>query len=332
MKVKSSFAAILALLAVSILGVTAFGQPPGAGTGQEKSRASKEQPKQTKLRTWTDSTGKYKVEAAFIELKDGKAVLRREDGKTVGVTVEKLSKADQDLVKSLAETPPREGKPKESRQLNGGAKTPLQDEASTASKEPVRANGNKTAALPKLTVSVENRAADGERARPEPVVLVSADWQTVKNPSVAIVLSFGEKVTLGTLVPTPSPFRDTDGKQATMSPEMLVTLFAGMAQAFGAITRGRVDLREGGSLEIVAWKNRLGRASACAVGFVEGGTKKERIGAQAWFCDLKSWAREDGSLQLEPHADYFSRPGRMDIYLMDGDKTLCSQSISWGGL
>ncbi|MCH7726533.1 MAG: hypothetical protein IH991_08660, partial [Planctomycetes bacterium] len=51
-------------------------------------------------RTWTDSTGTYKVQAEFVEFKDGNAVLLREDGRKVSVPVAKLSKADQDFVRA----------------------------------------------------------------------------------------------------------------------------------------------------------------------------------------------------------------------------------------
>ncbi len=44
-----------------------------------------------KLRTWTDVPGTYTVRAVLVEVKDGQAVLRRTDGKTVNVPIEKLS-------------------------------------------------------------------------------------------------------------------------------------------------------------------------------------------------------------------------------------------------
>jgi hypothetical protein len=52
-------------------------------------------------RRWTDITGRKSVEAEFVEEKDGKAFLRKGDGKVVGVALEKLSQEDQQYVKSL---------------------------------------------------------------------------------------------------------------------------------------------------------------------------------------------------------------------------------------
>lgn len=56
----------------------------------------------TQARTWIDVTGKFSVEAELVEVKDGKAILRRTDGKTTAVPIEKLSKADQEFVQQPA--------------------------------------------------------------------------------------------------------------------------------------------------------------------------------------------------------------------------------------
>jgi len=52
-------------------------------------------------RKWTDSTGQHSVQAEFVDAKDGTVRLKREDGKTISVPIDKLSKADQQYVKSL---------------------------------------------------------------------------------------------------------------------------------------------------------------------------------------------------------------------------------------
>jgi hypothetical protein len=60
-------------------------------------------------RTWTDSTGKYKIEAAFVEVKDGAVRLRRPDGRVVKLPLAKLSPADRRYVKEqLAARDPRD--------------------------------------------------------------------------------------------------------------------------------------------------------------------------------------------------------------------------------
>lgn len=52
-----------------------------------------------KERAWTDTTGKFNVTAELVDVEDGKAVLRRADGKTITVPVDKLSDADQAFLK-----------------------------------------------------------------------------------------------------------------------------------------------------------------------------------------------------------------------------------------
>jgi hypothetical protein len=54
-------------------------------------------------RTWTDKTGKHKIEAELVEVTDGVAELRKADGTTVKMPLAKLSKADQDFLKQSSD-------------------------------------------------------------------------------------------------------------------------------------------------------------------------------------------------------------------------------------
>ena len=54
-------------------------------------------------RTWTDSTGKFKVKATLVDLLDDKVQLQREDGKTVEVPLERLSAEDREAAKAIFE-------------------------------------------------------------------------------------------------------------------------------------------------------------------------------------------------------------------------------------
>jgi hypothetical protein len=85
-------------------------------------------------RTWTDSTGKHTLEAEFVEMKDGKVQLKKEDGKTITIPIEKLSDPDQEFVRSAAsrDNPDREvataatkaqGEPGRSKPQSGTAAT-----------------------------------------------------------------------------------------------------------------------------------------------------------------------------------------------------------------
>ena len=49
------------------------------------------------LRTWTDSSGKHKIEAEFVRFNENKVTLKKEDGKRITLVLSKLSDEDQDL-------------------------------------------------------------------------------------------------------------------------------------------------------------------------------------------------------------------------------------------
>ncbi|QDU92868.1 outer membrane protein assembly factor BamB family protein [Lignipirellula cremea] len=52
-------------------------------------------------REWSDATGQFKINAAFVEFKNGNVVLRTGDDKTFAVPVAKLSAADQKFVREM---------------------------------------------------------------------------------------------------------------------------------------------------------------------------------------------------------------------------------------
>ena len=71
-------------------------------------------------RTWTDSTGKFRIDAEFVSLVDGVVTLKKPDGSATGIPLEKLSRADQDFVEeSLKRTvlPKTDPKPTPSKVL-----------------------------------------------------------------------------------------------------------------------------------------------------------------------------------------------------------------------
>jgi hypothetical protein len=50
-------------------------------------------------RTWSDASGKFKIEAKFVQQKQGFVQLQKRDGKLVSIAIAKLSQADQDFLK-----------------------------------------------------------------------------------------------------------------------------------------------------------------------------------------------------------------------------------------
>jgi hypothetical protein len=56
-------------------------------------------------RTWTDSSGKFKIEAKFVSFADGKVTLEKPDGVQIKMPLEKLSADDQKFVTEQALRP-----------------------------------------------------------------------------------------------------------------------------------------------------------------------------------------------------------------------------------
>lgn len=57
------------------------------------------------VRTWSDASGRFKIEAKLVSQKDGKVKLERTDGKTIEIELAKLSEADQKYIKELKNNP-----------------------------------------------------------------------------------------------------------------------------------------------------------------------------------------------------------------------------------
>lgn len=55
-------------------------------------------------RTWTDSTGKFRIDATIVRVEDQKVVLKKTDGKEVTVALERLSGSDREFVRQWQET------------------------------------------------------------------------------------------------------------------------------------------------------------------------------------------------------------------------------------
>ena len=61
-------------------------------------------PAGAQVRTWTDSSGSYKIEAEFVDESDGTVRLKRSDGRIVSLPLERLSAADQAYVQKQPTT------------------------------------------------------------------------------------------------------------------------------------------------------------------------------------------------------------------------------------
>ncbi len=78
--------------------VRAAKQPTSAASpAPPASTASAPAAPTSKLRTWTDTTGKFKIEAEFVAMEKGQVHLKKDDGTTIAVPFDKLSVADQEF-------------------------------------------------------------------------------------------------------------------------------------------------------------------------------------------------------------------------------------------
>src|SRR4051812_25722354 len=66
------------------------------------------------LRTWSDASGKFTLQAKFIASKDGKVTLQRPDGSQFEIELAKLSPADQKYVAEQVKGEDNPFKPKDS--------------------------------------------------------------------------------------------------------------------------------------------------------------------------------------------------------------------------
>jgi hypothetical protein len=89
---------------------------PKVTTYEEETTAAES----SEMRTWSDSTGAFSIEAQLVGVKEGKVILKKANGKTVAIPLDRLSKEDRDFVASQSEekeTATKSGKP-EARELS----------------------------------------------------------------------------------------------------------------------------------------------------------------------------------------------------------------------
>ena len=66
---------------------------------EKERQAAIEKAEKAKWRTWTDSTGKFTMEAKFRGVIAGKVRLEKADGKTLSIPIKQLSKEDQEWIR-----------------------------------------------------------------------------------------------------------------------------------------------------------------------------------------------------------------------------------------
>src|SRR5688500_899300 len=82
-------------------------------------------------RKWKDTTGKYEIEAEFVDFSDGKVTLKRTDGSDVSVPMTRLSGADQAFVRAELKARRDSNKPSKPTAKPGSAKPDATETASS---------------------------------------------------------------------------------------------------------------------------------------------------------------------------------------------------------
>jgi hypothetical protein len=75
--------------------------PPGPSPATDVAELSDQPMKQRELRVWGDNSGKFHVVAEFVEVTDDVVTLRKSNGSTVEVPLQRLSEKDKEFVENL---------------------------------------------------------------------------------------------------------------------------------------------------------------------------------------------------------------------------------------
>lgn len=122
------------------------------------------------FQTWSDATGKFKIEAKFVGVENGKAVLEKKDGDRIQIDLTKLSAEDRIKISKLqadAENPFEKVKPSGSKAA--GKMESKEGEGKSAPRR--RAGSNNEAAEPTVTLNWEDAKA---------VTSFGAEWKAPK--------------------------------------------------------------------------------------------------------------------------------------------------------
>ncbi len=111
-------------------------------------------------REWTDSTGKYKYEAEFIELRDGHVKLRLKNGTIKSAPLEKLRQADQEFARQSAAEKKKTARPSDATKVD-------------ATRQPAKAQPPKDA----LASDIEKSAVAYSQGATDDLARLARDWK-----------------------------------------------------------------------------------------------------------------------------------------------------------
>ncbi len=162
-----------------------------------------ERKKASKSRIWSDTSGKFKIEATLARVEEGKVVLTRADnGNEITVPLEKLSEVDRKFVAASQPVPPEPSATQSKNQQPGDAKTAAkvaiakgasQDDSNKATKEEIEIAPTDFSSAPMIDLTVEkpwtykpDPAPPDEKLKP--VVIPLLKWDTSERPQRLLLL------------------------------------------------------------------------------------------------------------------------------------------------
>ena len=154
-------------LTVLFLELALFAAIPRPAAAQE---AAAKTPDQPRVRAWTDRSGTHRMDAAVVELKDGKVALKKRDGTTIKVSLENLSEVDQEYVKQLVrdndDVPDENAQPsKRSKQSAPPAKRGRSESSQATDLSVVEINPSASAETKLMSVVVTGAGTDPDKAK-----------------------------------------------------------------------------------------------------------------------------------------------------------------------
>ncbi len=167
------------------------------------------------------------------------------------------------------------------------------------------------------------------------VLALHRPWKSFSRPSVEVCL-------LPDSLPATAKIRPMYFVSNYLKGQVTADLYRSLDQADEVPVRHPFS-EKGLEFEIIGNRNSLGKAAVCVAcrteapaevpaKFATGDPKDAKGLSRATFCLLDHWAVEQESLYLDLPENYFSAPGRLQIWLLRDNRIVWSDTIRWPGV
>jgi hypothetical protein len=272
----------------AIFGTLLLLTPPSGAQPPQSESHEKSQLEPSKFRTWTDITGKFKTEAALVGLENGKVLLKKKDGRSVALDIQRLSQADQDFVHS---------------QVAAAGKTKAS--APARAEEPPAVSSQKAGAD-------AGGALEARQAGPKEIQISPPAGGWPAQGTIKVSLLREEYV--GKIDhEVPKFWRDEGGRRLLEDQVALARTVTFDRVAFSATNFDVVNFERKGKI-----------ACSAALEMKAPNEENKRIGACMEFIRISEWFVEGGDAVISYDDKYFEAPGEAKIWLFVGEKIVGS--------